>query len=145
MRRRSKIPHVTSSSDPAATATVLIADEEPGMRGVLDRLLRLNGFTTVHAADASTTLVAAEQHHVDAFVVDLKLLADVAGLEVLAWLRRHPRYRLTPLFVLAAPDNTTDIDRAVIHQHWAYVFDRGEPTHVLVDYIKRVLAGMQTA
>src|SRR5687767_13177328 len=120
MRRRSKIPHVTSSSDPAAAATVLIADEEPGMRGVLDRLLRLNGFTTVHAADAPTTLAAAEQHRVDAFIVDLKLLADVPGLEVLAWLRRHPRYRLTPLFVLTAPDNTTDIDRAVIHQHWAY-------------------------
>jgi len=30
-------------------------------------------------------------------------------------------------------------------QHWAYVFDRGEPMHVLVDYIKRVLAGMHTA
>jgi CheY-like chemotaxis protein len=136
---------VTSSSEATATATVLIADEEPDMCGALDRLLRLSGFATVHAADAPTTLVAAEQHHVDAFIVDLKLVADAAGLEALAWLRRHPRYRLTPVFVLTGSSDSTGIDRTVIHQHWAYVFDRSEPMHVLVDYIKRVLAGMNTA
>ena len=124
------------------TPTVLILDDDPSMRRLLDGMLQLHGFAPLHAANTSGAMAAADQHHVDAFIVDLKLLGEESGLEVLAWLRRHPKYRLTPVFILTGAIDISEDDRTLIKHHWAFVFHKGHSLQVLMEYIKRVLGGL---
>jgi CheY-like chemotaxis protein len=127
---------------PPHTPAVLILADDNGVRRLLDGLTQQHGFTPVHAANAAAAIVTADEHLVDAFVLDLPVLGDHPGLEVLAWLRRHPRYRLTPVFVLTGAVNIGENERTLIKQHWAFVFHKRHSLQVLMEYIKRVLGGL---
>ena len=119
-----------------------MVDDDPSMRRLLDALLLLYGFTPLLAATAAEAMVTADEHQVGAFILDLNLFGDQSGLDVLAWLRRHPRYRLTPVFILTgAVDINTD-QRKLIQDHWAFVFPKGHSLQVLMEYIRRVLNGL---
>jgi DNA-binding response OmpR family regulator len=128
-------------SDPGVPS-VLVLDNDPDIRSRLDRLLLLEGFTPIHAANAAAAIVAAGERQVDAFILDRKLLDGQPGLEVLAWVRRHPAYRVAPVFVLTGTAQIDEIDRQMIKHHWAFVFHKGHPLEVLMEYIKRVLGGL---
>jgi DNA-binding response OmpR family regulator len=117
---------------------VLLADDDPHSRELLETLLQRHGFRLLQASDASTAIATAEAHDVDAFLLDRMLLETPAGVDVLTWLRTHPRYRLAPVFVLTGPAQSVD-HPAGMRDHWAYVFDRGQSPDVLMAYLGRVL------
>jgi DNA-binding response OmpR family regulator len=125
----------------AETPAVLVLDDQPAMCRLLDRLLRLHGFTSLPAVNAAAAMATAGEHRVDAFILDLTL-GDQSGLEVLTWLRRHPWYRLTPVFILTGAPEINEADRTLIKHHWAFVFHKGHSLQVLVEYIRRVLGGL---
>jgi DNA-binding response OmpR family regulator len=123
-------------------ASVLVLDSDPDMRSQLERVLSLQGFKPIVAANAAAAIVAADECQVDAFILDRQVLDDQPGLEMLAWLRRHPRYRLAPVFVLTGAPHFDETDQTLIRHHWAFVFYKGYPLQVLMEYINRVLDGL---
>ncbi|MBX5492302.1 MAG: response regulator [Chloroflexi bacterium] len=99
---------ITCSAAPGPQPTILVVDDEPGVRHLICRALQLAGFQTQQAADGSEALqyiqrMAATRQWVRAVVLDLAL-PQLDGLAVLRYLRsRNPDL---PVIAISA-----DIDR----------------------------------
>src|SRR2546421_3650079 len=76
--------------DPAPAAptgaVVLVVDDDPSVRRLLELALRLEGFTVMSAADGEEALERARIHHPGAVVLDA-VMPGIDGLEVCRRLR----------------------------------------------------------
>jgi two-component system nitrogen regulation response regulator NtrX len=71
-------------------STILIIDDEPGIRTVLRDVLEDEGYTVLAAADGIAGLAEAAAHPVDLVFLDV-WLPHMGGIDVLAKLRaEHP-------------------------------------------------------
>jgi DNA-binding response OmpR family regulator len=66
---------------------VLVVDDEPMLRNLLSRLLRMEGYDVIEAADGQAALELAEQRRPDLVLLDVMLPAR-DGLDVLGDLRK---------------------------------------------------------
>jgi signal transduction histidine kinase/ActR/RegA family two-component response regulator len=68
---------------PAIDATILLAEDEPQVRGVTERLLRLGGYRVISAADGAEALARARAHPgpIDLVVTDV-VMANLGGVEL---------------------------------------------------------------
>jgi two-component system, NtrC family, nitrogen regulation response regulator GlnG len=72
--------------DPAATPSVLIADDDPAIRLVLRHRLEAEGFRVEEAADSNAALAALKSGRFDVALVDI-IMPGAGGLEVLSQAR----------------------------------------------------------
>jgi DNA-binding response OmpR family regulator len=75
------------STPPAAHRTVLVVDDEPMLRNLLCRLLRMEGYEVVEAADGQAALEIVAREKPDLILLDVMMPAR-DGLDVLGDLRR---------------------------------------------------------
>jgi two-component system KDP operon response regulator KdpE len=87
-----------------AAATVLVADADPQVRGVLGRQLAAGGFSVLTARTALLALSVAAEDLPDLLVLDLDL-PDLDGVEVIAGLRG---WSTLPIIVLSARAGSDD-------------------------------------
>ena len=87
------------------THHVLVVEDDHGLRDVLARGLREEGFTVLTAADGASAMTAARSGVLDALVLDIGL-PDADGRDVCAALRSAGQD--TPVLFLTARDNLTD-------------------------------------
>jgi two-component system response regulator MprA len=86
-------------------ARVLVVDDDPPLRRMLERTLAAEGFDVTLAADGGTALVATERHAPDVIVLDVAM----PGLDGLAVCRRLRGKGLpTPILMLTARDAVSD-------------------------------------
>ncbi len=85
--------------------TVLVVDDDPGIREALDRALRLEGFSVVLCEDGEAAIDAVEQGRSHVMVLDLGL-PGISGIEVIQRLRA--RGQDLPICVLSARDELDD-------------------------------------
>ena len=82
-----------------ATSKILIVDDDEGVTQTFARMLRLEGYQVQTAVSAEKGLAAAESHHPDAIILDLRMpLVD--GLGFLRRLRAHDDQRETPVAIV---------------------------------------------
>lgn len=79
--------------------TVLIAEDDPGVRNTLDQLLRFEGYRVLLASDGLEALDLLERHSPDLAVVDV-VMPGLDGLALCRMLRR--RGDRLPVLVLTA-------------------------------------------
>jgi two-component system phosphate regulon response regulator PhoB len=91
----------------AATALVLIVDDEKDLRALLDFNLRKAGYRTVHAATGNEALARAASHRPDLIILDLNL-PDVSGTEVCRQLKADPSTESIPIVMLTARSSEED-------------------------------------
>jgi two-component system response regulator MprA len=84
---------------------VLVVDDDPPLRRMLERSLSAEGFEVTPAADGAAALVAAERTPPDVIVLDVGLPA-IDGLAVCRRLRG--RGLVTPILMLTARDAVAD-------------------------------------
>jgi EAL domain-containing protein (putative c-di-GMP-specific phosphodiesterase class I)/DNA-binding NarL/FixJ family response regulator len=95
-------------NDPIATASILVVEDDPAARRLLERLLGRAGFQTIHAESSGERALARfDQIAPDLVLVDLHL-PGMTGLDVLAAIRA----RLEPDDFLPLVVLTGDPDRA---------------------------------
>ena len=95
-------PHLWPVGEPEATSreqlaegsaaklrTVLIVEDEPGLRESLREIFRLNGYATVEAADGAIALQVLRDRRVDVLILDLHL-PKVDGVGVLRQIDAPP-------------------------------------------------------
>jgi DNA-binding response OmpR family regulator len=75
------------STPPAAVRTVLVVDDEPMLRNLLCRLLRMEGYQVLEAEDGLKALAVVATEQPDLVLLDVMLPAR-GGLDVLGDLRR---------------------------------------------------------
>jgi two-component system, OmpR family, response regulator ResD len=89
----------------ASNGRVLVVDDEPIVREVLERYLQRGGFDVATAADGQAALDSVEANDPDLVVLDL-MLPGVDGLEVFRRVRK--RRRETGVIMLTARGEETD-------------------------------------
>ena len=89
---------------------IMIVDDEPGVRALLNDTLRIAGFETVEATDGMSALTLLRTHKPDLLVIDINMpLMD--GFELVERLRSTND--MTPVLMLTAREDKTDITRGL--------------------------------
>jgi diguanylate cyclase (GGDEF)-like protein len=84
--------------------SLLIVDDEPDLRHILETLLREDGYRVVTTGAGAEALALAQKQSFDLIILDL-LLPDLDGFAVLGALRARPATALTPIILLSARDS----------------------------------------
>ena len=87
-------------------ATVLVAEDDDDLRGVLTASLTRNGHRVIQARDGAEALASLERDQVDLLVLDL-VMPNIDGLEVLARLKGTGRGATLPVVVVTGTDRST--------------------------------------
>jgi two-component system NtrC family sensor kinase len=86
-----------------AEADVLIVEDDPAVRNVMERVLVDHGYTVQTAANGAEALVAVEDNRYLAIVCDVKM-PQVDGMQLYAYLEMyHPALARCVLFVTGVP------------------------------------------
>lgn len=88
---------------------ILIVDDEPQMRKLLEITLQSNGYLSKTAASAKEGLIMAENHPPELILLDLGL-PDDSGHNVLQKLRQ---WYTNPIIILSVQKNESDIIKAL--------------------------------
>jgi DNA-binding response OmpR family regulator len=81
------------------TPRVLVVEDDPSVRGLLDTLLSAEGYEVVTASDGLAGLVKASSTLPALILLDL-MMPDLGGVRVLEELREDPRLSSTPVVVV---------------------------------------------
>jgi PAS domain S-box-containing protein len=87
-------------------ATILVAEDDADLRGVLTTSLMRNGHHVVPARDGAEALAAIERDHIDLLVLDL-VMPNIDGFGVLARLKELPNGEHIPVIVVTGADRST--------------------------------------
>ncbi len=81
------------------TNKVLVVEDDPSVRGLLDTLLSAEGYDVVTASDGLAGLVKAAATNPSLILLDL-MMPDLGGVRVLEELRDDPELADTPVLVV---------------------------------------------
>ena len=100
----------TGQSEPVASATVLVVDDEPALRKIAVRALSSRGYTVIEAASGADALARADDHPgtIDVVVTDV-IMPGMNGRQLVERLRAR-RPTIAALFMSGYTDDT-------IHRH----------------------------
>lgn len=87
------------------TTKILVVDDEPKIRRIVEQSLRKDAYRVVHACDGLEALQKLESEHPDLLVLDL-MMPEMDGFEVCKAMRS--RGDNTPVIILTAKDELED-------------------------------------
>lgn len=91
---------------------ILIVDDEAANRRILARELQKEGHSFAVAADGASAQTLIDSAAFDLVILDL-MMPDVSGLELLARLRANPKVGHTPVIVVSARDDVSELVRCL--------------------------------
>ena len=91
-----------------AKPTILVIEDEPDIRDVLEHCLTREGYQVMVAADGADGLKKAENHRPDLVLLDL-MLPEIDGLEVCRRLKEMPETRHLPIIMVSAKGEESDV------------------------------------
>jgi PAS domain S-box-containing protein len=87
-------------------ATILVAEDDADLRGVLTASLTRGGHRVIAARDGAEALAAIERDQIDLIVLDL-VMPNIDGFEVLARLKETRKGADIPVIVVSGTDRST--------------------------------------
>ena len=87
-------------------ASILVAEDDADLRGVLTTSLTRNGHRVVQARDGAEALAAIEREHIDLLVLDL-VMPNIDGFGVLTRLKELRSGESIPVVVVTGTDRST--------------------------------------
>lgn len=92
-------------------ATVLVVDDDPQITKPLSRLLKMEGYDVICAANAIMAMAQALHHEPDVILLDVAM-PPMDGLTFLFLLRDKPYGRTVPVIVVSGQEDENTIRRA---------------------------------
>ncbi len=99
-------------SDTPGPTRILVAEDDPALRRLIDMLLTNQGYDVRTVADGADALACVETWAPDALVVDV-MMPRVSGLTVCRELRASARYATVPIILLTARVFDDDIQQVL--------------------------------
>jgi DNA-binding response OmpR family regulator len=124
----------------AESPVVLVVEDDVSLQRALGGLLRRQGFEPVEAANVAAAIQGAEQHSLNAIILDLLLDGNESGVDFLAWLRRQSQYERTPVLIYTGRTMLEGDAEELILRYRAHVFYKPHPITLLVEYLRRLTA-----
>ncbi len=101
----SRLAALISRGAPAAPrSTILVVDDEPSGRSLLQSLLQQESYQVVVAANGSEAMERALEHRPDVVLLDV-MMPDVSGYMVCQLMRHHALLQHIPILLLTALDD----------------------------------------
>ena len=116
-------------------AKVLVIDDEPTVRTLLDILLRSQGYDVILADNGWDGLLLYRQEHPDVIVLDLKM----PGLDGVTVLKQIRSVDLTQPVIVLTGDTTPQAERQVRALGVSEFIIKGSSLHLLGRVLQRVL------
>jgi len=118
--------------------TILIVDDEHACRHPLARLLQLENYQIVQAADGLEALQRLDEQRVDLILLDL-LMPRLDGVGFLERMRADGKYREVPVFLVTAVHDPKMLSQAKDLGIAQYLFKGDVPFTRLLELIKKQL------
>lgn len=100
-------------------ARILIVEDHPASREMMDYLLRAMGYETLLAGDGPSALEAGAREQVDLVVCDLQL-PGMSGYEIAERFKNDPRLRGIPLIAVTAFSMVGDKEKVLSSRFEGY-------------------------
>lgn len=114
---------------------ILIIDDEEKLRGLLARIIKLEGFEIFEVGDAKTGYKKLDQHDIDVIICDVKL-PDADGVELAKEIKT--RYPAIEIIMLTAYGNIPDGVRAIKNGAFDYI-TKGDDNNKIIPLLYRAL------
>ncbi|MEV6343046.1 response regulator [Actinoplanes sp. NPDC051851] len=99
---------------PAAPGrTILVVDDDEGVRDLVSFKLEMAGYRTITAADGCTALTVVGESRPDLVVLDI-MMPGLDGLSVCYKMHADPATATIPVIMLSGVASATDIDLAFV-------------------------------
>ena len=89
----------SSGGEPASAVCVLVVEDDPSVRGLLQTLLSAEGYQVATASDGLAGLVKASSQPPALVLLDL-MMPDLGGVRVLEEMRDDPELAQVPVIVV---------------------------------------------
>lgn len=121
------------------TGNILLVDDEEKLRGLLSRIIRLEGFTMFEAATLKAGSRLLEKENIDVVLCDVKL-PDGTGVEFVTTVKqKHP---LAEIILLTAYGNITDGVQAMKNGAFDYI-TKGDDNDKIIPLLNRAMEKVQ--
>jgi DNA-binding response OmpR family regulator len=104
----------------ASTPRVLVVEDDPNVRGLLETLLSSEGYEVSTASDGLAGLVKLSSTRPDLMLLDL-MMPDLGGVRVLEELRADPQLSAVPVIVVTGKVEAVPGLRDVLGQDNVFV------------------------
>lgn len=121
------------------TQTVLIADDDPLLTGLVRLKLSRKGFNVVEVADGSELLTRIDDVEPDIIILDLRM-PKMDGKSTLYHLKNSEKHRHIPVIMLSASRSGIS-EKSSLEQGASYFLTKPFNPDELVDHVHRALAG----
>jgi len=114
--------------------TVLVLDDDPGVRSTMARLLKVYGYGAVTAAtlrEADSLLATVA---IAAMILDVGLQGTATGLDLLSTIRERPGYDKAPILIFTG-GLLTDEETMLVTRHRAFLFHKPEGFDTLIKFL----------
>jgi DNA-binding response OmpR family regulator len=118
----------------AAIPTVLVMDDDPGVRATMERLLRVYGYGAVTAATLDEARALLMTTAVTALILDVGLQAGESGLDLLHTIRERPEFNDAPILIFTG-GILSEAEEILVRRHRAFVFHKPEGFDTLVKFL----------
>ena len=111
-------------------ATVLVVDDDPDVRQLVEMKLRLDGIETLTATNGVEALDMLEKAHVDLVVLDV-MMPVMDGIETCSRIRKIDAFADLPVIMLTAKAQAGDIQEGFATGATDYVVKPFSPRELL--------------
>ena len=88
----------------------MIIDDEKEATGLLERILKLEGYESISVNDSTTAAQIASVSNPDIILLDL-MMPEIDGFRLCRMLRADPKFANTPVIIISAlSDNKSKVD-----------------------------------
>ncbi len=102
----------TNFGTPNKTKTILIADDQPGVRTLLGEILSEERYKLIFADNGINALNMVDEFQPDLILLDV-LMPGMTGIEVCQQLKNDDRWRHIPIILITALDSIKDLARGL--------------------------------
>jgi len=113
----------------AAPPRILLIDDDPDIRRILDLLLPRAGYAVVEAADGEEGLELARTSVPDAVIADVQM-PRLDGIQLVSRLREMPTFDHVPILLFTGKPPLADLDAALAMDQVRYM-SKGDPKKVI--------------
>jgi DNA-binding response OmpR family regulator len=118
----------------AAIPTVLVVDDDAGIRDTMARLLRAYGYCAVTAGSLDEARGLLGSTAIDALILDVGLQAGDNGLDLLTVVRARPEFAKAPILIFTG-GVLSDAEHAMVRRHRAFLFHKPEGFDTLIKFL----------
>jgi two-component system alkaline phosphatase synthesis response regulator PhoP len=124
-----------------ATKRILIVDDEVSVLGAIKDTLG-GYYDMVTASNGREALKIAEKERPDLILMDI-MMPEMDGLETIKEIRKNDDLRMTPVILLTARGQLSDIEKGLDVGAYAYIV---KPFHTkrLIEKVKEVFSKLET-